>query len=116
MGVKAESSSKKAGVSGPDLGITTTWLGILMFFCFFLTFLDSLKFHTAPVLPSWSSLCAVGALAMTPLSLSSSVGFALCAPTLVTSHAARSPNIKDVRDALTAPRFPFFKKKRTPDA
>lgn len=55
-------------------------------------------------------------LAMTPLSLSSSVCFALCAPTLVTLHAARSPNIKDVRDALAAPRFPFLEKKWTPDA
>lgn len=30
MGVKAESLSNKAGVSGPNLGITTTWLGRLI--------------------------------------------------------------------------------------
>lgn len=114
MGVKAESLSNKAGVSGPNLGITTTWLGILIYIYFF-SFLDSLKFHTALILPSQSPLCAVGggALAMTPLSLTSSVRFALCAPTLVTLHAACSPNIKDVRDA---PRFPFLEKKWTPDA
>lgn len=35
MGVKAESLSNKAGVSGPNLGITTTWLGILIFFFFY---------------------------------------------------------------------------------
>lgn len=114
MGVKAESLSNKAGVSAPNLGITTTWPGILIYFSFFFSHFARLIeiSHSADSSLSELFVRGGGVVAMTPPSLSSSVCFALCAPTPVTLHAARSPNIKDVRDALAAPRFPFFKKKK----